>query len=250
MRQFSASSTLLGSLGSLSAAPSLGAFRLGQHASKLPQHRSIGSLPVMSSADSGTFRQHRFAVSSVSVADSEAYYSAAEDFEHASGDECPGTFPGRRKKRRPRAHQAAYSRGSIYHSMEGPLASPFGSDTPSVTELRLQPQSMPVPRRASRTSFISTLAAEDVGSNEAAKAPRSARHTTEPQVLACYHSYLAHYQVFNWSAKQPVNKRPSRSSLQRPLDLDTPASEESSFSSSTSSFDHLSIPIFKVCVVQ
>ncbi|XP_048858560.1 transmembrane protein KIAA1109 homolog isoform X2 [Brienomyrus brachyistius] len=242
MRKFSASSTLLGSIGSLSAAPSLGAFRLDQHASDSPQHRSIGSLPVMPSADSGTFRQNRFAESSVSVADSEAYYSAAEEFEHASGDECPGTFPRRKKKRRLQAHQVAYSRGSIYHSMEGPLASAIGSDA---TELRLQPQSVPVPRRASRTSFVSTLAAEDVGSSEVAKALQSGRHTAEPQVMACYHSYLAHYQVFNWSTKQPVNKRMSRSSLQRPLDLDMPASEESSFSSSTYSFDHLSIPIFK-----
>lgn len=48
-------------------------------------------------------------------------------------------------------------------------------------------------------------------------------------------------QVSNWSQKQPTNKRTSKSSLHRPLDLDTPTSEESS-----SSFDQLSIPSFKV----
>lgn len=48
-------------------------------------------------------------------------------------------------------------------------------------------------------------------------------------------------QVSNWSVKQPTNKRTSKSSLHRPLDLDTPTSEESS-----TSFDQLSVPTFKV----
>lgn len=45
----------------------------------------------------------------------------------------------------------------------------------------------------------------------------------------------------NWSVKQPTNKRTSKSSLHRPLDLDTPTSEESS-----TSFDQLAVPGFKV----
>lgn len=61
--------------------------------------------------------------------------------------------------------------------------------------------------------------------------------------MACYHNYLAHYHVSNWAVKQPTNKRTSKSSLHRPLDLDTPTSEESS-----ASFDQLSIPTFKVGV--
>lgn len=48
-------------------------------------------------------------------------------------------------------------------------------------------------------------------------------------------------QVSNWSVKQPTNKRTSKSSLHRPLDLDTPTSEESA-----ASFDQLSVPSFKV----
>ena len=48
-------------------------------------------------------------------------------------------------------------------------------------------------------------------------------------------------QVSNWSVKQPTNKRTSKSSLHRPLDLDTPTGEESPIS-----FDQLSVPSFKV----
>lgn len=44
--------------------------------------------------------------------------------------------------------------------------------------------------------------------------------------------------------KQPTNKRTSKSSLHRPLDLDTPTSEESS-----ASFDQLSVPSFKVFII-
>lgn len=55
------------------------------------------------------------------------------------------------------------------------------------------------------------------------------------------HSLFHLRQVSNWSVKQPTNKRTSKSSLHRPLDLDTPTSEESS-----ASFDQLSVPSFKV----
>lgn len=42
----------------------------------------------------------------MSVADSEAYFSAAEDFEPiSSADEGPGTYPGRKKKRRQQMQQ-------------------------------------------------------------------------------------------------------------------------------------------------
>uniref|UniRef100_A0A4W6FBX3 KIAA1109 n=1 Tax=Lates calcarifer TaxID=8187 RepID=A0A4W6FBX3_LATCA len=119
------------------------------------QRRSYGSFPFTPSADSNTFHQYRSADSSMSVADSEAYFSAAEDFEPiSSADEGPGTYPGRKKKRRQQMQQ---------------------------------PQQPP------------------------------------------YH--MENYRsVSNWS-----------SSLHRPLDLDTPTSEESS-----ASFDQLSVPSFKV----
>jgi len=42
----------------------------------------------------------------MSVAESEAYFSAAEDFEPiSSADEGPGTYPGRKKKRRQQMQQ-------------------------------------------------------------------------------------------------------------------------------------------------
>lgn len=70
------------------------------------QRRSYGSFPFTPSADSNTFHQYRSADSSMSVADSEAYFSAAEDFEPiSSADEGPGTYPGRKKKRRQQMQQ-------------------------------------------------------------------------------------------------------------------------------------------------
>lgn len=71
-----------------------------------PQRRSYGSFPFTPSADSNTFHQYRSADSSMSVADSEAYFSATEDFEPiSSADEGPGTYPGRKKKRRQQMQQ-------------------------------------------------------------------------------------------------------------------------------------------------
>ncbi|MEQ2177260.1 hypothetical protein GOODEAATRI_001874 [Goodea atripinnis] len=70
------------------------------------QRRSYGSFPFTPSADSNTFHQYRSANSSMSVAESEAYFSATEDFEPiSSADEGPGTYPGRKKKRRQQMQQ-------------------------------------------------------------------------------------------------------------------------------------------------
>uniref|UniRef100_A0A667WT60 Bridge-like lipid transfer protein family member 1 middle region domain-containing protein n=1 Tax=Myripristis murdjan TaxID=586833 RepID=A0A667WT60_9TELE len=192
------------------------------------QRRSYGSFPFTPSADSNTFHQYRSADSSMSVADSEAYFSAAEDFEPiSSADEGPGTYPGRKKKRRQQI------RSSIYHSVEGPLTYVLNGEL--ITEPR------PLPLHTSQASFVSALAMEEEGSVEAEKTAEPGPVTRQPHVMACYQNYLAHYQVSNWSVKQPTNKRTSKSSLHRPLDLDTPTSEESS-----ASFDQLSVPSFKV----
>uniref|UniRef100_A0A8D3ECB9 KIAA1109 n=1 Tax=Scophthalmus maximus TaxID=52904 RepID=A0A8D3ECB9_SCOMX len=192
------------------------------------QRRSYGSFPFTPSADSNTFHQYRSADSSMSVADSEAYFSATEDFEPiSSADEGPGTYPGRKKKRRQQI------RSSIYHSVEGPLTYVLNGEL--ITEPR------PLPTHTSQASFVSALAMEEESSVEAEKTAEPGPVTRQPHVMACYQSYLAHYQVSNWSVKQPTNKRTSKSSLHRPLDLDTPTSEESS-----ASFDQLSVPSFKV----
>uniref|UniRef100_A0A3Q2XJT3 Bridge-like lipid transfer protein family member 1 middle region domain-containing protein n=1 Tax=Hippocampus comes TaxID=109280 RepID=A0A3Q2XJT3_HIPCM len=190
------------------------------------QRRSYGSFPFTPSADSNTFHQYRSADSSMSVADSEAYFSAAEDFEPiSSADEGPGTYPGRKKRRRQQI------RSSIYHSVEGPLTYVLNGEL--ITE--------PRPLHISQASFVSALAMEEESSVEAEKMSEPGPVTRQPHVMACYQNYLAHYQVSNWSVKQPTNKRTSKSSLHRPLDLDTPTSEESS-----ASFDQLSVPSFKV----
>ncbi|CAJ1073981.1 transmembrane protein KIAA1109 homolog isoform X10 [Xyrichtys novacula] len=190
----------------------------------------------------------------MSVADSEAYFSAAEDFEPiSSADEGPGTYPGRKKKRRqqmqqpqqPPYHMENYSRSSIYHSVEGPLTYVLNGEL--ITEPRPLPlpplpplPPHPLPSHTSQASFVSALAEEE-SSVEAEKTAEPGPVTRQPHVMACYQNYLAHYQVSNWSVKQPTNKRTSKSSLHRPLDLDTPTSEESS-----ASFDQLSVPSFKV----
>ncbi|KAK1791549.1 hypothetical protein P4O66_013549, partial [Electrophorus voltai] len=192
------------------------------------QRRSYSSFPFTPSADSSTFHQYRSVDSSMSVADSEAYFSANEDFEPISSDEGPGTYPGRKRRRRQQGQpHIEHSRTSIYHSVEGPL---------SLTEPRL-PQ---LPSHASQASFVSALGLEEEGSLDTERAEPGLL-TTQPHLMACYHSYLAHYHVSNWSVRQPTNKRTSKSSLHRPLDLDTPTSEESSVS-----FDQLSIPSFKI----
>ncbi|XP_069049556.1 bridge-like lipid transfer protein family member 1 isoform X2 [Lepisosteus oculatus] len=202
------------------------------------QRRSFGSFPFTPSADSNTFHQYRSMDSSMSMADSEAYFSAAEEFEPISSDEGPGTYPGRKKKKQ--AQQIDYSRSSIYHSVEGPLTYAING------EVIQEPRPLPIPTHASQASFVSALGVEEESSEhvysvETEKTPEPGQVTSQPHVMACYQSYLAHYQVFNWSVKQPTNKRTSKSSLHRPLDLDTPTSEESS-----SSFDQLSIPSFKI----
>ncbi|XP_017281649.1 transmembrane protein KIAA1109 homolog isoform X4 [Kryptolebias marmoratus] len=220
------------------------------------QRRSYGSFPFTPSADSNTFHQYRSADSSMSMADSEAYFSATEDFEPiSSADEGPGTYPGRKKKRRqqmqqpqqPPYHMENYSRSSIYHSVEGPLTYVLNGEL--ITEPRplppppilppLPPQ--PLASHTSQASFVSALAMEEESSVEPEKTAEPGPVTRQPHVMACYQTYLAHYQVSNWSVKQPTNKRTSKSSLHRPLDLDTPTSEESS-----TSFDQLSVPSFKV----
>ena len=116
-RQSSVHSSRLGSTKSLSAAvftekppPALsGAVQFSSEVSRSDenvldspaQRRSYSSFPFTPSADSNTFHQYRSADSSMSVAESEAYFSATEDFEPiSSADEGPGTYPGRKKKRR------------------------------------------------------------------------------------------------------------------------------------------------------
>ncbi|XP_027856720.1 bridge-like lipid transfer protein family member 1 isoform X7 [Xiphophorus couchianus] len=209
------------------------------------QRRSYGSFPFTPSADSSTFHQYRSADSSMSVAESEAYFSATEDFEPiSSADEGPGTYPGRKKKRRQQPQQPpyrmeSYSRSSIYHSVEGPLTYVLNGEL--ITEPRPPPPPQPLAAHLSQASFVSALAMEEESSVEAEKTAEPGPVTRQPHVMACYQNYLAHYQVSNWSVKQPTNKRTSKSSLHRPLDLDTPTSEESS-----ASFDQLAVPGFKV----
>ncbi|XP_072481304.1 bridge-like lipid transfer protein family member 1 isoform X3 [Notamacropus eugenii] len=200
------------------------------------QRRSFGSFPYTPSADSNSFHQYRSMDSSMSMADSEAYFSAAEEFEPISSDEGPGTYPGRKKKKK-QAQQIDYSRGSIYHSVEGPLSGHGESiqDT----------QTLPIKTHPSQASFVSALGGDDeLGEHlyvtEGEKTERE-QITSQQPVMSCYQTYLTQFQVINWLVKHPTNKRTSKSSLHRPLDLDTPTSEESS-----SSFEHLSIPTFKV----
>uniref|UniRef100_A0A8C4Y8Z4 Bridge-like lipid transfer protein family member 1 n=1 Tax=Gopherus evgoodei TaxID=1825980 RepID=A0A8C4Y8Z4_9SAUR len=203
------------------------------------QRRSFGSFPYTPSADSNSFHQYRSMDSSMSVADSEAYFSAAEEFEPISSDEGPGTYPGR-KRRKKQAQQIEYSRGSIYHSVEGPLTSTVHG------EASQDPKTLPIKTHASQASFVSAVGGEDelvehMNIMEAEKAVESDQITSQQPIMTCYQSYLTQFQVVNWSVKHPTNKRTSKSSLHRPLDLDTPTSEESS-----SSFDHLSVPTFKI----
>ncbi|KAM7167896.1 bridge-like lipid transfer protein family member 1 isoform 1-T3 [Macrochelys suwanniensis] len=203
------------------------------------QRRSFGSFPYTPSADSNSFHQYRSMDSSMSMADSEAYFSAAEEFEPISSDEGPGTYPGR-KKRKKQAQQIEYSRGSIYHSVEGPLTSTVHG------EASQDPKTLPIKTHASQASFVSAVGGEDelvehMYIMEAEKAVENDQITCQQPIMTCYQSYLTQFQVVNWSVKHPTNKRTSKSSLHRPLDLDTPTSEESS-----SSFEHLSVPTFKI----
>ncbi|XP_069487249.1 bridge-like lipid transfer protein family member 1 isoform X5 [Ambystoma mexicanum] len=203
------------------------------------QRRSFGSFPYTPSADSNTFHQYRSMDSSMSMAESEAYFSATEEFEPISSDEGPGTYPGR-KRRKKQAQNIDYSRGSIYHSIEGPLTGV------SHTENNIEPKNLPFRTYASQASFVSALGGEadpvdPVYATEAEKGTECEQITPQQPVMACYQNYLTQLQVFNWSMKHPTNKRTSKSSLHRPLDLDTPTSEESSFS-----YEQLSVPTFKV----
>uniref|UniRef100_UPI00398F7960 bridge-like lipid transfer protein family member 1 n=1 Tax=Pristiophorus japonicus TaxID=55135 RepID=UPI00398F7960 len=250
-RQASVSSTRLGSTKSLSAAifgerqPAAMGVQFTSEVSRSDenvldsprQRRSFGSFPFTPSADSNTFHQYQSVDSSISVADSEAYFSAAEDFDPVSSDEGPGTYPGRKKRRRTQA--VDYSRSTIYHSVEGPLNSSVNGD---VQELK----SYPIKTHASQASFVSALEGEEESTDhiypvEGEKAVDSRPLSSQQIVMSCYLNYLTQLQVSNWSVKQPTNKRTSKSSLHRPLDLDTPTNEESS-----SSFDQLSVPMFKV----
>lgn len=175
----------------------------------------------------------------MSMADSEAYFSAAEEFEPISSDEGPGTYPGR-KKRKKQAQKIEYSRGSIYHSVEGPLTSTVHGD------ISQDVKTLPIKTHPSQASFVSALGGDDEHVEnmyvmESDKTVESEQITSQQPVMACYQNYLTQFQVINWSVKHPTNKRTSKSSLHRPLDLDTPTSEESS-----SSFEQLSVPTFKV----
>nr|XP_045737699.1 bridge-like lipid transfer protein family member 1 [Mirounga angustirostris] len=201
------------------------------------QRRSFGSFPYTPSADSNSFHQYRSMDSSMSMADSEAYFSAAEEFEPISSDEGPGTYPGRKKKKK-QTQQIDYSRGSIYHSVEGPLTG-HGENIQD-------PRTLPFKTHPSQASFVSALGGEDDVIEhayvvEVEKTVESEQITSQQPVMNCYQTYLTQFQVINWSVKHPTNKRTSKSSLHRPLDLDTPTSEESS-----SSFEQLSVPTFKV----
>ncbi|CAH2300868.1 Hypothetical predicted protein [Pelobates cultripes] len=202
------------------------------------QRRSFGSFPYTPSADSTSFHQYRSMDSSMSMADSEAYFSAAEEFEPISSDEGPGTYPGR-KRRKKQTQTIDYSRGSIYHSVEGPLTGTTQGET------RLDPRTLPIRTHASQASFVSALGGEEetlehLYAMEAEKPAENEQNAQQP-IMSCYQNYLSQFQVFNWSVKHPTNKRTSKSSLHRPLDLDTPTSEESS-----TSYDQLCVPTFKV----
>ncbi|XP_053559592.1 bridge-like lipid transfer protein family member 1 isoform X3 [Bombina bombina] len=251
-RQASVCSTRLGSTKSLSAAfyvekqPGPVGVQFSSDVSRSDenvldspkQRRSFGSFPYTPSADSNSFHQYRSMDSSMSMADSEAYFSAAEEFEPISSDEGPGTYPGR-KKRKKQTQQIDYSRGSIYHSVEGPLSANAHLD------IRQDSRTLPIRPHASQASFVSALGGEDeplehVYAMEAEK-PSDNEQTTQQPILSCYQNYLTQFQVFNWSVKHPTNKRTSKSSLHRPLDLDTPTSEEI-----TTSYDQLCVPTFKV----
>ncbi|XP_023376197.1 uncharacterized protein KIAA1109 homolog [Pteropus vampyrus] len=200
------------------------------------QRRSFGSFPYTPSADSNSFHQYRSMDSSMSMADSEAYFSAAEEFEPISSDEGPGTYPGRKKKKK-QTQQLDYSRGSIYHSVEGPLSG-HGESVQG-------PRTLPFKAHPSQASFVSAVGGEEVVEHlypvECEKTGDSEQVTSQQPAMSCYQTYLTQFQVINWSAKHPTNKRTSKSSLHRPLDLDTPTSEESA-----SSLEQLSIPAFKV----
>ncbi|XP_038648309.1 transmembrane protein KIAA1109 homolog isoform X10 [Scyliorhinus canicula] len=250
-RQASVSSTRLGSTKSLSAAifgerqPATMGVQFTSEVSRSDenvldsprQRRSFGSFPFTPSADSNTFHQYRSVDSSISVAESEAYFSAAEDFDPVSSDEGPGTYPGRKKRRRTQA--VDNYRNTIYCSVEGPLNNTISGDSQEL-------KNYPIKAHASQASFVSALEGDEESAGhiytaEGEKAVDSKQLSSQQIVMSCYLNYLTQLQVSNWSVKQPTNKRTSKSSLHRPLDLDTPTSEENS-----SSFDQLSVPMFKV----
>ncbi|XP_063776341.1 bridge-like lipid transfer protein family member 1 isoform X11 [Pseudophryne corroboree] len=251
-RQASVCSTRLGSTKSLSAAfyvdkpPGPVGVQFSSDVSRSDenvldspkQRRSFGSFPYTPSADSNSFHQYRSMDSSMSMADSEAYFSAAEEFEPISSDEGPGTYPGR-KRRKKQTQKIDYSRGSIYHSVEGPLTATVHG------EARLDPRTLPIRTHASQASFVSALGGEEEPLEHKYPIEIEKRtendQTSQQPIMSCYQNYLSQFQVFNWSVKHPTNKRTSKSSLHRPLDLDTPTSEESS-----TSYEQLCVPTFKV----
>lgn len=93
------------------------------------------------------------------------------------------------------------SRNSIYHSVEGPLTYVLNGDL--ITEPRPLPMppmlpplpAHPIPSHQSQASFVSALGLEEEGSVEVEKTPEPGLVTRQPHVMACYQSYLAHYQV-------------------------------------------------------
>ncbi|KAK2498556.1 hypothetical protein MC885_009049 [Smutsia gigantea] len=169
------------------------------------QRRSFGSFPYTPSADSNSFHQYRSMDSSMSMADSEAYFSAAEEFEPISSDEGPGTYPGRKKKKK-QTQQVDYGRGSIYHSVEGPLT--------GHGESIQDPRTLPFKTHPSQASFVSALGGEDDVTEhlyiiEVEKTVESEQITSQQPVMNCYQTYLTQFQVINWSVKHPANKRTS-----------------------------------------
>ncbi|XP_032403461.1 transmembrane protein KIAA1109 homolog [Xiphophorus hellerii] len=171
----------------------------------------------------------------MSVAESEAYFSATEDFEPiSSADEGPGTYPGRKKKRRqqmqqpqqPPYHMESYrarpgSAGGVLGDIARPQSQlcPPGLEAPQLnlpqrggaSDLRPErgadhgprppPPPQPLAAHPSQASFVSALAMEEESSVEAEKTAEPGPVTRQPHVMACYQNYLAHYQVSNWSVK-------------------------------------------------
>lgn len=85
--------------------------------------------------------------------------------------------------------------------MEGPLTYVLNGEL--ITEPRPLPlpptlpplPSHPLPSHTSQASFVSALAMEEESSMEVEKTAEPGPVTRQPHVMACYHNYLAQYQV-------------------------------------------------------
>ncbi|GCB73548.1 hypothetical protein scyTo_0002627, partial [Scyliorhinus torazame] len=214
-RQASVSSTRLGSTKSLSAAifgerqPAAMGVQFTSEVSRSDenvldsprQRRSFGSFPFTPSADSNTFHQYRSVDSSISVAESEAYFSAAEDFDPVSSDEGPGTYPGRKKRRRTQA--VDYCRSTIYCSVEGPLNNSISGDSQEL-------KNYPIQAHASQASFVSALEGDEstghIYAAEGEKAVDSKQLSSQQIVMSCYLNYLTQLQVSNCTPYTPLEK--------------------------------------------